>query len=248
MKTSGNTILINGGSAGIGFAMAKLFSQENAVIITGRDQEKLDTAIAMLKNTTGIRCDVTNEADIVSMVQKLKEGSPALNVIINNAGKGNQYDLLAENIDAFSLAQEEMLTNYLSVIRLNEKLMPLLKKQKRAAIINVTSIAVLGANVKRTTYGASKAALHTYTQSLRLLLENSPIRVFELFPPLVNTDFSKDAGGSNGLSPEEVAEEMFKAFSDDRFEVYVGLAAELHSLYFSNNAKGFLFLNGKPVS
>lgn len=248
MKTSGNTILINGGSAGIGFAMAKVFSLQNKIIITGRDQEKLDAASAALDNTTGIRCDITNESDLEFLVAQANRDFPALNVLINNAGKGNQYDLLAENINAFSLAQEEMLTNYLSVIRLNEKLIPTLKKQSASAIINVTSVAVLGANIKRATYGASKAALHSYTQSLRLLLDGSPIRVFELLPPLVNTDFSKNAGGSKGLLPEVVAEDMYKAFADDRFEVYVGAAEEFHKLYFADNTKGFLAINGKTVS
>ncbi len=179
MKTSNNTVLISGGTAGIGLEIAKLLSEAgNKVIITGRTQKRLDNALGQLKNTTGILSDVSKAADTDALVATLTKDFPALNIVINNAGNAVLYDI-ANSENAFEKAQEEMLTNYLAVIRLNEKLLPLLKKQPEAAIVNVSSVVafVPGSLVS---YSASKAALHSYTQSLRIALgRSSKVKVFE---------------------------------------------------------------------
>src|SRR5882757_1228734 len=191
MNTTNNTVLISGGTAGIGFEIAKLFSANGSkVIITGRDKDRLDKAVAQLKNTTGILSDVSNAADVDKLVTTIKQDFPELNIVINNAGRAQLYNLAtAENI--FDIAADEMLTNYLAVIRLNEKLLPILSAQKEAAIINVSSVVAFVPG-SLATYSASKAALHSYTQSLRFALTDQPnIKVFELMPPLVNTEFSQ---------------------------------------------------------
>src|SRR5690349_18768364 len=113
MKTSNNTILITGGGSGIGFEMAKLFSHNNKIIITGRDEQRLKTATAALENTSYIVCDVTHEADVSALAQKIENDYPDLNLLINNAGQVFVYDLLEKGINAFEKAQQEMLTNYL---------------------------------------------------------------------------------------------------------------------------------------
>lgn len=201
MKTIDNTILITGGSAGIGFQVAKLFSENgNRVIITGRNRERLEKAAAQLKNTTAIVGDTTNAADVDALVARLKQDFPQLNVVVNNAGSVHVYNLADSNADAFTKAGEEILTNYLSIIRLNELLLPALRNQPEAAIVNVSSIVAFASNTKMSTYGASKAALHAYTQALRLSLEDTLVKVFELMPPLVDTEFSTEIGGAN-VSP-----------------------------------------------
>src|SRR5580692_4798172 len=130
MRTTNNTILITGGSAGIGFEMAKLFSENgNRVIITGRNRERMAEAIAKLKNTSSIVGDVSNAEDVEKLVVRLNKDFPGLNVVINNAGSANNYDMTVPGVNAFDKASEEILTNYLSIIRLNERLLPLLKKQ-----------------------------------------------------------------------------------------------------------------------
>jgi uncharacterized oxidoreductase len=235
MKTSENTVLITGGSAGIGFEIAKLFSENNNhVIITGRNKERLDRAASQLKNGTAIVSDVSNHFDVNELVQKVYKDFPTLNMVINNAAHALLYDIAAENGNAFEKAQEEMFTNYLSVVRLNEKLLPLLKKQKEAAIVNVSSVvAFLPGSLAG--YSASKAALHSYTKSLRMALEDTTsIKVFELMPPLVDTEFSKEIGGSNGISPKVVAEDFIKALKDDTYEIRVGQTEVLYQLYLSS--------------
>jgi uncharacterized oxidoreductase len=236
MKISNNTVLITGGSAGIGFEIAKLFSENgNNVIITGRNQERLGRAASELKNVTPIVSDVSKEADVAQLVKKVHTEFPALNIVVNNAGNAFLYDL-SDSAGAFDMAREEMLTNYLSVIRLNENLLSLLKEKPEAAIVNVSSIVAFVPG-SLATYSASKAALHSYTQSLRIALEDTSIKVFELMPPLVDTQFSAPIGGSRGISPTAVAEELIKALKTDDYEIRVGQTEELYRLFLSSPSK-----------
>lgn len=244
MKTTGNTILITGGSAGIGFEIAKAFSERgNHVIITGRDRSRLDNAAAKLENVTAVVSDVTSAADVSALVARLKNDFPQLNVVINNAGKAEYYDL-AEGKDAGQIAEDEMLTNYLSIIRLTDALLPQLKTVGEAAIVNVSSIAALVPNHIIPTYGASKAALHSYTQSLRISLgKNTSVKVFELLPPLVNTDFSQEIGGANGIPPKQVADDLLDAFENDTQEIRVGGTAQLFELFLSSPSDALRAMN-----
>jgi len=230
MKTTLNTVLITGGSAGIGLEIAKQFSLHNKVIILGRNQERLDKAVASLPNVTGIRADVSNKEDVEALVNKLYAGYPELNVIVNNAGSANYNDLLVDT-DTFEKAENEMQTNYLSVVRLNQYLLPLLQKQKDAAIINVSSVAAFVPGLVLTTYAASKAALHSYTRALRLALSGTNVKVFELMPPLVDTEFSAAIGGANGIPAAEVAEELISAMENDTYEIRVAGTEYIYQLY-----------------
>ncbi len=190
MNTTQNTVLITGGSAGIGFAIAQaLIAQGNQVIITGRNKERLEQAAARLQRVTAIQSDSADPQAAQALAARLQQEFPRLNMVINNAGSAYVHDL-AGNDDSATKAAEEMQTNYLAVIRLNELLLPLLQQQQEAAIVNVTSITALVPGNRIPTYSASKAALHSYSQSLRFSLAGTPVKVFELMPPLVNTDFS----------------------------------------------------------
>jgi uncharacterized oxidoreductase len=247
MKTTNNTILITGGSAGIGFETAKLFSKKgNKVIITGRDEQRLKQAAAQLENATAIRCDVSNAEDVKELVKKLQTGFPKLNMVINNAGRASVYRLTDENANAFTKGSEEMLTNYLSVLRLNEALLPLLKEQNEAAIINVSSIVAFVPGAMLPTYAASKAALHSYTQSLRQVLsKSSNINVFELMPPLVDTELSKEIGGANGIPPSQVANELLTALENNTYEIHVGNTAHVYKAFLASPAEALKLMNGE---
>ncbi|KGO91414.1 SDR family oxidoreductase [Flavobacterium subsaxonicum] len=246
MKTTDNTVLITGGSAGIGLALAERFIAEgNHVIITGRDQNRLNEAAAQLGNkVTAIAFDVSKPEDVTALVARLTAEFPNLNVLINNAGQAYYYKL-DENADAFAKAEHEMLVNYLSVIRLTEKLLPLLKQQPEAAVVNVSSIAAFVPNAGIPTYSASKAALHSYSQSLRLLLEDTQVKVFELMPPLVNTSFSKDIGGENGIAPSVLADDLLAAFASDTYQIHTGNTALIYELSKSDPAAAFAAMNSR---
>jgi uncharacterized oxidoreductase len=221
MKTNNNTIFISGGSAGIGLEIARLFSEKgNKVIINGRNKERLNNALKQLKNAVAIQGDLSVEADRIRIAGELKKDHPDLNIVINNAGEAYVHSLAGEG--ASRNASREINTNYVAIIHFTELLLPLLKQKNNAAIVNVTSIAALRPGTGIPTYSASKAALRFYTQSLRKDLSQTSVKVFELLPPLVNTEFSAEIGGANGIPPSEVAEELLLAFERDQFDVPVG--------------------------
>jgi len=245
MNLTKNTVLISGGSAGIGFEIAKQLTEKgNHVIITGRNQERLDKAAAQLNNVTPILFDVTNEEEVNQLANQLSTDFPELNILINNAGYGNAYNLLTGE-KVWEKAREEMNTNYISLIRLTEKLLPQLLQQKDAAIVNVTSIVAIEPTLRTPTYSASKAAVHSYTKVLRLTLRETAVRVFELMPPLVNTDFSIEIGGKeNGMPASEVATDLINALESNHYEIHVGKTAFIYDLERTSPAAALNAING----
>ncbi|WP_158799834.1 SDR family oxidoreductase [Pedobacter sp. L105] len=247
MNLTNNTVLISGGSAGIGFEIAKLLTEKgNHVIITGRDQARLDAAAARLNNVTAILFDVTKEEEVDQLISNLKLEFPNLNILINNAGYAYYYDILSEE-RAWEKAEEEMQTNYFSLMRLTQKLLPQLRAQETAALVNVSSIVAFAPGLRIPTYSVSKAAVHSYTQVIRLALEETSVKVFELMPPLVNTDFSKEIGGENGISPVQVAEDLINAFENDIYEIHVGATAQVYELLRNSPESALAAVNSREV-
>jgi len=246
MRTTNNTVLITGGSAGIGFAIAKaLVDQGNKVIITGRNRERLDKAAAALGGATAIAMDVSRPADIDALAERIRTEFPDLNIVINNAGNAYAYEMGIGTETAIKAA-DEMQTNFFAVLHLNEQLLPLLQQQPEAAIVHVTSIVAIAPNHNLPTYSASKAALHSYSLSLRhTLAKNSPVKVFELMPPLVNTEFSKPIGGERGIAPEAVAGDLLDALAGNRYEIRTGATADLYALYLSSPEAAFDTMNNR---
>ncbi|MGQ3012271.1 MAG: SDR family oxidoreductase [Flavobacteriales bacterium] len=225
MKTTKNTVLVTGGSAGIGLEIAKLLAaQDNTVIITGRDEERLARAAALSANIIPFRADVTSAADVEALRAEIEKNYPELNILINNAGYAEAYELDGAG-SAWERAGREMDTNYLSVIRMTDALLPVLLGKPEAALVNVTSVVAFFPAKMLPTYSAIKAALHVYTDLLRQGLDGR-VEVYELIPPLVNTEFSKAIGGEKGIPASEVAEELLQAFKDRRWSVPVGPAKE----------------------
>lgn len=249
MKTINNTILITGGGSGIGFETAKLFSMlGNTVIITGRNEEKLRIAAQKLSAVHYIPADITNKEDVNALVKEINARFPRLNILMNNAGRAVLHNV-SNSSDAASIARDEMETNYFAAINLTNKLLPLLKSQNESAIINVSSIVAFAPGLSLPTYSASKAALHSYTQALRLSLSSDPnLKVFELMPPLVDTEFAKDIPSDNKISPREVAEELVRSVGQDNYEVRVASAEKLYKSFLSQSDKAVLALNGLDLN
>jgi uncharacterized oxidoreductase len=140
--------------------------------------------------------------------------------------------------NAAEKAFNEINTNYLSVIHFTQLMLPHLLLKEDAAIVDITSIAVFRGNKYLPTYSASKAALHSYTQALKdTFAENENLNVYEVYPPLVNTEFSAEIGGAKGIPPSEVADELFVALEKNQFEVPVGQAKAIHALVEETMAK-----------
>lgn len=244
MNIKNNTVLITGGGSGIGLETAKLLSKNgNKVIIVGRDEQKLREAAEKMQNLIPIRCDITNAEEVVTLVDRIRIFHNDLNIVMNNAGRAYTYNPVTDNAGAFEKAREEMATNFLAPVRLLELTLPLLKQKKEAAIINISSIVSFAPGIIVPTYSATKAALHSYSQTLRLALKKSTaIKVFEVLPPLVDTEFARALTGEK-LSPTVVAEEILKAMETDHYEIHIGATASLYRLFLNSPAEALNVIN-----
>lgn len=247
MQTTGNTVLVTGGGSGIGLAIARIMADNgNTVIITGRDARKLKVAADLSEHIHYIAADLTKEADIDMLVEKVKTAFGSVNMLINNAGTATLHNL--QDTDAtYRTAASEMSTNYLAVVHLTAALLPLLQQQPSAAIVNVSSVVALSPAVSLPTYSASKAALHAYTQSLRMSLADagSTVKVFEVMPPLVDTELAKDIPSPSKLTPESVAAELLAGLQQDQSEICPGMAAMFRQQYFGHAGAALLAMNGR---
>lgn len=195
MKTNiKNTILITGGARGIGYEFAKQLSETNTVIITGRNKEKLEKVKQELKNIHIFECDVSNPTEIKALYEIISFKFPEVNILINNAGIMKKIDLQKES--NYETLTEEITINLNGAIFMCTQFLPLLKKQKQASIINITSALGFVPLAASPIYCASKAALQSFTKSLRIQLKNTNINVYDIAPSLTKTtlidEFTQD--------------------------------------------------------
>lgn len=241
MNLNGNTILITGGSSGIGFEMAKEFlAAKNKVIITGRNREKLEKAKQKLGDVTIIQSDVSKPDSIKELYAQVSKDFPDLNVLINNAGVMFTINLQDHNLSANELTKE-LDINVKGTIWMNDAFLPLLKRNKNAATVTVSSGLAFVPLPISPVYCATKAALHSYTLSLRAQLKNTDVKVFELAPPATETellaDFSEeDMKGISTMNVQAMVADFLKGFSKDKYEICPGQATQLRfmSRYFPN--------------
>jgi uncharacterized oxidoreductase len=232
MKISGNTILITGGATGIGFALAEAFVHAgNEVIVCGRRESKLIEAKRKLPDIQIRICDVSKEAERKSLYQWGTTSFPALNVLINNAGIQRTIDFHQGIADLLS-GEAEIEINLTALIHLSAYFIPHLSKRKDAAIINVSSGLGFIPLAIMPVYCATKAAVHSFSLSLRHQLKATSIRVFEIIPPTVDTELDKGARADRrqtdrGIPPSEVAQATLNAIETEQYEVAVGRAEGL---------------------
>ncbi|RKS23407.1 putative oxidoreductase [Flavobacterium endophyticum] len=224
MELKGKTILITGGGSGIGLEAAKQFLEIGAkVIITGRNQQKLDEAKNRYPSLITIQSDARNEQDARALHCQVS-ALGGIDILYNNAGVGvPPLNLGIADDRHLNGAAYEMEVNYLGVIRLNNLFMDMLKSRKEAAIINTTSILSIVPSVMEATYSASKAALASYTRSLRehLHIIGSNVKVFELLPPLVDTEMTADRKDKK-LSPEQFVKGLISGLHKNQLTIRVG--------------------------
>jgi uncharacterized oxidoreductase len=188
MNLTGNTVLVTGGGSGIGRGLAEaLLKLGNKVIIAGRRKQALDETTAANPGMQSVLLDITDRAAIRSFATQVASSFPSMNVLINNAGIMRAEKLLSKPEDPAD-AEAIVETNLLGPIRLTAAFLPLLKKQASATIVNVSSGLAFVPLALTPTYCATKAAIHSYTQSLRYQLRDTKIEVLELIPPYVATD------------------------------------------------------------
>jgi uncharacterized oxidoreductase len=193
MNTTGNTILITGGGSGIGRGLAEAFhALGNQVVIAGRRKDLLEKVAAASPGMAYLTLDIDNPASIRDFARQLLARYPKLNVLLNNAGIMRPESLQSQQ-DDLADAEATIQTNLLGPIRLTAALLPHLQKQPHSAILNVSSGLAFVPLAHTPTYCATKAAIHSYTQSLRQQLKGTTTEVLELIPPYVGTELM---GGS----------------------------------------------------
>ncbi len=211
MNTTHNTILITGGGSGIGRGLAEAFhALGNQVIIAGRSQSKLDETTAANPGMKALTADMADADSIHAFAAQAREENPTLNVLINMAGIMVTENLLDQE-EALTDAEAMITTNLLGPIRLTAALLPTLLSQPAATIINVSSGLAFVPLAMTPTYCATKAALHSYTESLRYQLRDTSVQVLELIPPYVQTGLmgAEQASDPHAMPlPDFIAEVM----------------------------------------
>lgn len=211
MKLTGNTILITGGGSGIGRAIAEQFHRlGNTVLIAGRRQSVLEETVAANPGMQFVLLDIERPDKIRSFAKGIATEFPGLNVVIHNAGIMRPEDILAQGED-WETVDATVATNLLGPIRLTEALLPLLRKQPKATIMTVSSGLAFIPLALTPTYCATKAAIHSYSQSLRYQLRSTKVEVIELVPPYVQTELmgSAQASDPRAMPLKEFIEEVF---------------------------------------
>jgi uncharacterized oxidoreductase len=241
MKTKDNSILITGGATGIGFELAKAFVAEgNDVTICGRRENKLKEARSKIPSLHTVTCDISKAEERVYLYD-LKD----VNVLINNAGILRMIDL---KNDLTSLhGESEIETNLVAPIQLSTTFIPRLLKHKESAIINVTSGLAFVPMAAMPIYCATKAAMHSFSLSLRHQLRDTSTKVFEVMPPIVDTEIHGDTRNtlkSRSIPPSDVAKATLEALQMNEYEIVVGTAQGLRAGSRNSPEQTFSGING----
>jgi len=250
MVLKGNTILITGGSSGIGLEMANRLSDlGNTVIITGRKMAKLEQVKRQFPKLHIIQSDVSKPDEIEKLYETIIKDFTSLNVLVNNAGIMRNLNLHDESIDLQDV-NREIAINLSGPVRMVQQFLPLLKSKPAAAIINISSGLAFIPFPISPVYSATKAGLHAYTQALRIQLKNTRIKVFEIAPPGTDTPLQDDFADvpDNGpmMSVNKLVRAAIRQLQKDRYEIRPGLANILKLISRIAPKQGLKLLS-KPV-
>lgn len=248
MKINGNTIMITGGATGIGFALAQEFvNANNEVIICGRRELYLKEAKKKLPQLHIKVCDVSKDQQRKDLVSWVSSTFKDINILVNNAGIQRMINVKTGESNR-NRDEDEIDINLKAPVHLCELFVPLFMERKEAAIVNVTSGLGFCPIAVMPVYCATKAALHSFTISLRHQLRNTPVKVFEIIPPTVDTDLDKGARDrrgqkDRGIPASEVALATLKALEHDEYEKAVGMAEGIRTAVRNNPEQIFQRMN-----
>ena len=248
MQIRGNTILITGGATGIGFSLAEAFVKAgNEVIICGRREHKLEEAKDKLPQIHTKICDLSKEKERKLLYDWVRSNFKDIDVLVNNAGIQRMIDFKKGTHDLVN-GEDEIEINLKAYIYLSAYFIPLLLKRKEAAIVNVSSGLAFIPLAAVPVYSATKAAIHSFSLSLRHQLKDSSIKVFEIIPPIVDTELDRGAREERkqedrGIPPFEVAKAALKALENNEYEVAIGMAQFLRDGARNNPEQTFQNIN-----
>jgi len=234
MKLEKRTVLITGGTSGIGLELAKqLLERGNTVIVTGRDQEKLDAAKRALPDVHIFNSDVSNPGAITALHDSVIAQFPALDTLVNNAGIMRNLNFNQDR--DLSDVTREIEINLSGPVRMVQQFLPHLRTRKRALIVNVSSGLAFVPFPASPVYCATKAAIHSFTQSLRVQLEGTSVTVIELAPPAVDTpllrgEFAQEMKDQKGMDVKILANRAISGVEAGKLEIRPGLSNVLKAM------------------
>lgn len=243
MELRNSTVLITGGTSGIGLEFVKQLTQQGAhIIVTGRNTDKLNQAKAQFPNIQVFQSDVNSPKDIELLYKAVTLQYPQLNILINNAGIMRYVDLQSAKYGIENIT-DEIEINLSGTIRMVHQFLPHLKTHKSAAIINVSSGLAYVPFPISPVYSAAKAGVHAYTKVLRLQLKNTNVKVFELAPPGTDTplqnEFSSVLDNSQNMKVGKMVNIAIQGILKDKLEIKPGMAKVLKVM--SRIAPDFIF-------
>ena len=229
MKMTGNTVLITGGTSGIGLELAlQLMKLGNQVIVTGREQDKIDSLPKENPGLVTIKSDVSESAAIAQLYEKVIQEYPGLNILVNNAGIMRKINLQDRGADLEDITREVDI-NLNGPIRMVKQFLPHLRSQPTSAILNVSSGLAFVPFPISPVYSATKAGVHAFTKALRVQLKNTTIQVFELAPPstqtaLQNAFSTTDVKASANMDVKTLVHKAIKGLQRNRLEIRPGIS------------------------
>ena len=218
MKLNGNKILITGATSGIGKALTDKFCQlDNQIIAVGRSEIRLEELAKFDNRIISFKCDISSQSELDLLVTYINHEHKDLNVLINNAGIQYNQTLLDETYTLQKI-ENEISTNLTAPIKLITSLIPVLQNNANSAIVNVSSGLAIVPKANSAVYCGTKAAIHIFSKSLRYQLDK--VKVFEIIPPLVDTEMTKGRGKGK-ISPQKLVDEFIRAFKNNKYEVNI---------------------------
>ncbi len=241
MKTK-YTVLITGGSSGIGLETARQMQKDGyTVVICGRSREELELVKKANPGLVTFPCDVTLAKDRQNLFRFMEKEHPQMDILVNNAGIAKRF-WFQDIPNPEETIMEEWMVNYLAPIAMIKIFHGLLKKN-HGTIINISSGLALVPLSVQPNYCATKAVLHSMTQSLRFKFKDDDIKVLEVFPPAVDTPFQQGNAPDNAISPELAARILTQQFYSVKEEIYIKRAAVLRKLSRIMPMRAFAIMN-----
>lgn len=229
MKTSGNTVLITGGGSGIGLALAREFlARGNNVVVCDLKKEALDSVKKQFPEIGTVPCDVNSSKDRQRLLKVIEKRFPRTNILVNNAGVVFWHNFLAPRPDLPQRIRLEIETNLAAPIELTRLFLPCLLKQESACLMNLTSGLAYLPLAAEPVYCATKAGLHSFSQSMRYQLKHTKVKVVEVLSSWVDTEMARKVS-TDKISAESVARETLQGLESGKGEIHIG---KIDLLYF----------------
>ncbi|RAW03512.1 SDR family oxidoreductase [Pseudochryseolinea flava] len=246
MKLHKQTILITGGSSGIGLELAKqLVAKQNNVIICGRSSERLSQAKAEIGNVHTFTCDVSQARDRIELMAWISAYHPACNMLVNNAAIVHRTNF-CDDPEMLEKAEREINTNLFAPIALTKMFLAFRDNKPSTAIVNITTGLVYAPRAVYPIYNATKAGLHAFTQVLRHQNAELPLKIIEVMMPVVNTPWHQGHAPKIAITPAKAVREMITGIEKGKQEIKVGAVKLLYIL--ARIAPSFAFKKINQIS